>query len=312
MTTATTGSTAAGQDGGRTGSASAGGVAVGAAGPVTDVPSTQVTGTPGGRRPGRARARGRNVLLALWLPVVLLVGWWFLSANSTSPYFPPLQQILQSVWDEWVVGDAKQQLLPSLRNLAAGFVGGSLIGVLGGALLWRLPVLRKGANPVVYFLYVLPAPALLPAMIALFGLGEARQIALIAFGATWPALLNTLDGMRGIDQVKFDTARAMRFSSLRTVTTVVLPGASPQIAAGLRASLQVSIILMVVSEMIAASEGIGYFILQAQTVFAIVTMWGGIVVLSVLGTLLNYLFVFAEHRLLRWYYGSRAVGTDKA
>jgi sulfonate transport system permease protein len=311
MTTATTGSTAAGPDGGRPGSATAGGVEVGDAVAVTDVPSTQVTATPG-RRTGRGRARGRNLLLAIWLPIVLLVGWWFLSASSTSPYFPPLQVILQSVWDEWIIGDAKAQLLPSLRNLALGFIGGSLLGVLGGAVLWRLPVLRKGTNPIVYFLYVLPAPALLPAMIALFGLGEARQIALIAFGATWPALLNTLDGMRGIDQVKFDTARAMKFSSLRTVTNVVLPGASPQIAAGLRASLQVSIILMVVSEMIAASEGIGYFILYAQTVFAIVTMWSGIVVLSVLGTLLNYLFVFVEHRLLGWYYGSRAVGTDKA
>jgi sulfonate transport system permease protein len=313
MTTATTGSTAAGRDGGSPGSASAGGAGVGdaVAVAVTDVPSTQVTATPGDRAVGR-RNRGRNLLLALWLPVVLLVGWWFLSANSTSPYFPPLQVILQSVWDEWVIGDAKTQLWPSLRHLALGFIGGSLLGVLGGALLWRLPVLRKGTNPIVYFLYVLPAPALLPAMIALFGLGEARQVALIAFGATWPALLNTLDGMRGIDQVKFDTARAMKFSSLRTVTAVVLPGASPQIAAGLRASLQVSIILMVVSEMIAASEGIGYFILYAQTVFAIVTMWSGIVVLSVLGTLLNYLFVFAEHRLLGWYHGSRAVGTDKA
>jgi ABC-type nitrate/sulfonate/bicarbonate transport system permease component len=245
------------------------------------------------------------------LPVVLLVAWWFLSASSQSPYFPPLKSILTATWDEWVLGDAKAQLLPSLRNLAVGFVGGSLIGVLGGALLWRLPVLRRATNPLVYFLYVLPAPALLPAMIALFGLGEARQMALIAFGATWPALLNTLDGMRGIDQVKFDTARAMKFSSLRTVWAVVLPGASPQIAAGLRASLQVSIILMVVSEMVAASEGIGYFILQAQTVFAITTMWTGIIVLSVLGTLLNYLFLFVERRALGWYYGSRPVGGDR-
>jgi ABC-type nitrate/sulfonate/bicarbonate transport system permease component len=145
-------------------------------------------------------------------------------------------------------------------------------------------------------------------MIALFGLGAERQMALIAFGATWPALLNTLDGMRGIDQVKFDTARAMRFSPLRTLAQIVLPGASPQIAAGLRASLQVSIILMVVSEMVAAQEGIGYFILQAQTVFAITTMWSGILVLSIIGTTLNYLFVFIERRVLAWHYGSRPVG----
>ncbi|MGY1718649.1 ABC transporter permease [Blastococcus sp. SYSU DS0552] len=287
----------------------------------TAAPSTEVASPagalPGAHRPkdspapARARSgrpRWQRFALAVWLPVTILVTWWFLSANSTSPYFPPLSAIVEELHEEWIAGDAKLQLLPSLRNLALGFVAGSLIGVAGGALLWRLPVVRSATSPIVYFLYVLPAPALLPAMIALFGLGEMRQIALIAFGATWPALLNTLDGMRGIDQVKFDTARAMRFSALRTVWQVVLPGASPQIAAGLRASLQVSIILMVVSEMVAAQEGIGYFILQAQTVFAITTMWTGILILSVIGTLLNYLFVAVEHRVLAWYYGSRAVG----
>jgi sulfonate transport system permease protein len=258
------------------------------------------------------RQRGRGVLLAVWLPVVALVAWWFLSASSTSPYFPPLSDIVDELYDEWIVGDAQQQLLPSLRNLAVGFLGGSVIGVLGGAVLWRLPAVRRAANPIVYFLYVLPAPALLPAMIALFGLGQTRQMALIAFGATWPALLNTLDGMRGIDQVKFDTARAMGFGSLRTVWLVVLPGASPQIAAGLRASLQVSIILMVVSEMVAAEEGIGYFILQAQTVFAITTMWTGILVLAMIGTALNYAFVGVEQRVLGWYYGSRRIGGGAA
>ncbi|OLT14378.1 hypothetical protein BJF78_02245 [Pseudonocardia sp. CNS-139] len=251
----------------------------------------------------------RRVLLAVWLPVVLLALWWAVSAQSDSPYFPPLADILDELHDEWIAGDATLQLLPSLRNLAVGFAAGSLLGVLAGALLWRLPVVRRATSPIVYFLYVLPAPALLPAMIALFGLGEVRQMALIAFGATWPALLNTLDGMRGIDQVKFDTARAMRFSGLRTVWQVVLPGASPQIAAGLRAGLQVSIILMVVSEMVAAREGIGYFILEAQTVFAITTMWTGILVLSVVGTVLNSAFVGVERRVLRWYHGSRQAGS---
>jgi ABC-type nitrate/sulfonate/bicarbonate transport system permease component len=254
------------------------------------------------------RPRWARLLLAVWLPVVLLAAWWVASATSDSPYFPPLADILDEFVDEWVLGDAKWQLLPSLRNLAVGFVGGSVLGVLGGALLWRIPVLRRATNPIVYFLYVLPAPALLPAMIALFGLGEIRQMALIAFGATWPAMLNTLDGMRGVDEVKFDTARAMGFGSLRTVWQVVLPGASPQIAAGLRASLQVSIILMVVSEMVAAEEGIGYFILEAQTVFAVTTMWTGILVLAVVGTALNYAFMGLERRVLAWHHGSRRIG----
>lgn len=260
--------------------------------------------------PRRHRSRAavvRNTLLAVWLPILLLVLWWFLSANSTSPFFPPLSRILEEWWNQWVIGDAKLQLASSLRNLLFGYVGGALIGIVFGTLLWRLPFLRRVSNPIVYFLYVLPAPALLPAMIALFGIGELRQIALISFGAIWPTLLNTLDGMRGIDQVKFDTARAMKLSSARILFSLVLPGAGPQMAAGLRASLQTSIILMVVTEMVAAKQGIGYFILQAQTVFAVTTMWTGILTLAIIGTAANYLFVLCERLILRWYYRSRAL-----
>ncbi|MCS5734774.1 ABC transporter permease [Herbiconiux daphne] len=261
----------------------------------------------------RGRSRGtvvRNVLIAVWLPIVLLAAWWFLSASSTSPFFPPLSRILEEWWNQWVIGDAKFQLSSSLRNLLLGYAGGALIGVVFGTLLWRFPPVRRVSNPIIYFLYVLPAPALLPAMIALFGIGELRQIALISFGAIWPTLLNTLDGMRGIDQVKFDTARAMKLSPVRILFSLVLPGAGPQIAAGLRASLQTSIILMVVTEMVAAKQGIGYFILQAQTVFAVTTMWTGILTLAIIGTVANYVFVLVERIVLRWYYRSRALGNS--
>ncbi|MCU1636033.1 MAG: transporter permease [Cryobacterium sp.] len=262
-------------------------------------------------RSGRgAGARVRNVLLAIWLPIALLIIWWFASATSTSPFFPPLSRIVEEFWAQWIVGDAKLQLASSLRNLAFGYLGGGLIGIVFGTLLWRFPPMRRVSNPVVYFLYVLPAPALLPAMIALFGIGELRQIALISFGAIWPTLLNTLDGMRGIGQVKFDTARAMKLSPARQLFSLVLPGAAPQMAAGLRASLQTAIILMVVTEMVAAKQGIGYFILQAQTVFAITTMWTGILALAIIGTVLNYVFVGVERLVLRWYYRSRALSNS--
>lgn len=248
-----------------------------------------------------------RVGVAIWLPAALIVLWWILSASSTSPFFPPLSGILQETWNQWVVFGAWTNAVSSLRNLFIGYLIGVVIGIVGGSLLWRLRYLRIAVNPLIYFLYVLPAPALLPAMIAIFGIGDARQVALIALGSIWPTLLNTLDGMRGIDVVKFDTAKALRLSGWRTYFSVVFPGAAPQIAAGLRASLTVGIILMVVSEMVAARSGIGYFILQSQAEFAIRKMWTGIVVLALIGTLLNYLFVLIERFALRWYYRSRAL-----
>lgn len=264
-------------------------------------------------RVGRGRTRMRRVLSALvplWLPIALIAVWWIASENSTSPFFPPLSDILVETWNQWVVFGAWTNAVSSLRNLLIGYLFGTLIGIIGGSLLWRLRLLRTAANPLIYFLYVLPAPALLPAMIAIFGIGDLRQVALIALGSIWPTLLNTLDGMRGIDTVKFDTAKALRLGGVRTFRKLVLPGAAPQIAAGLRASLTVAIVLMVVSEMVAARSGIGFFILQSQAEFAIKKMWTGILVLALIGTVLNYLFVFAERRVLRWYYRSRALGTS--
>ena len=269
---------------------------------------TSLVPTVGRRRASKPVQRTVRVVTVLWLPVLLLVIWWIATATSNSPFFPPLSNILVETWNQWVVFGAWTDAVSSLRNLLIGYLVGTVIGIVGGSLLWRLRYLRTAVNPLIYFLYVLPSPALLPAMIAIFGIGELRQIGLIALGSIWPTLLNTLDGMRGIDTVKFDTAKVLRLSGWRTYFTLVLPGAAPQIAAGLRASLTVGIILMVVSEMVAARSGIGYFILQSQAEFAITKMWTGIVVLALIGTLLNFLFVLVERIVLRWYYRSRALG----
>ena len=272
--------------------------------------TTSLVPTVRPRRTNNGLVRLGQVLTPLWLPVLLITIWWFATATSTSPFFPPLGDILVDTWNQWIVFGAWTNAVVSLRNLFFGYVLGTLIGIVGGSLLWRLRYLRVAMNPIIYFLYVLPAPALLPAMIAIFGIGDMRQIALIALGAIWPTLLNTLDGMRGVDTVKFDTAKALRLGGWRTYFRLVLPGAGPQIAAGLRASLTVAIVLMVVSEMVAANSGIGFFILQAQAEFAIKKMWTGILVLALIGTVLNYLFVFIERRALRWYYRSRALGSS--
>lgn len=131
-------------------------------------------------------------------------------------------------------------------------------------------------------------------------------IAVIVLASVWPTLLNTVAGMRGVDPLQLGTARVLHMSPLRTVRSVVLPAALPQIMAGLRNSLQISIIMMVVSELVASTSGIG-FILDAQQRFAITDMWTGIIVLAVVGSLLTLVFVAVERLVLGWYIGARAV-----
>lgn len=281
----------------------------------SDQPADQPAARPGAQPvvgpAGRSRRRPRvlrslrTVLLGLWLPVLVLALWWVLSADSTSTFFPPLRDILSRLRELWLFEHVRTDLLPSLKNLALGYLLAAVVGVVGGALLWRLPRVAEATHPVVYFLYVLPTPALLPAVILVFGIGSAMKVWIIFFTALWPVLLNTMDGMRGTDTVKLDLCRALRLGTWQTLRRVVLPAASPQIFAGLRTALQFGIILMVVSEFAAATTGIGYFILYAQQTFAVTDMWTGILVLGVVGSCLNFLFLRLERRVLRWHYRSR-------
>jgi ABC-type nitrate/sulfonate/bicarbonate transport system permease component len=263
-------------------------------------------GAPGRRRRLRWLARPARALVSLWLFAVLAAAWWVLSAHSTSPGFPPLEAILRRFWELWIVGSDKDQLAPSLEHFALGYAIAAIAGIGIGALLWSLRTLRDATSPYVYFLYVLPTPVLVPAIEAIFGIGFTMKVVIIAFAALWPTLLNTLDGMKAVDQVKLDSAQALGLSRFRTVRSVVLPAAGPQIVAGLRSSLQVAIILMVVSEIVASTGGIGYFIIQQQQAYSFLDMWTGIIMLALVGTVLNVIFVLAEHQVLRWHYGARA------
>lgn len=280
--------------------------------PETDVTyaaaSADLVSDPPPRRGAHPAVGALGRLLGgVWLFAILVALWWALTEHSSSPYFPPLSDIVSELWKVWVFKGIRTDLLPSVEHLAVGYVLAGIIGVALGALFWRVRVAKEALSPIVYFLYVLPAPVLLPAFIVLLGIGSSMKIAIIAFASLWPVLFNTVDGMESVDSVKLDTARSLGLSRGQTLRSVVLPGAGPQIAAGLRNSLQVAILLMVVSEMVASTVGIGYFILNAQQDFESVDMWTGIIVLGILGSLLNFLFVVAERRALRWYYGERTV-----
>jgi sulfonate transport system permease protein len=247
-------------------------------------------------------ARG---IASFWLFAGVVAAWYFLSDHSKSVNFPPLREIALRFYHLWMFADVRTGLAPSLLHLAIGYAIAGVAGIAFGTLLYGLPLLRAATSPLIYFLYVLPAPVLIPAALVLFGVGATMSTAIIAFTCFWPILLNTIDGMRATDPLKLETARTLGMSYRRTLWSVVLPGASPQIVAGLRAGLQVGIVLMVVSEIVGATEGIGFFIMSAEQNFAMTDLWTGIFVLAIVGTVLNMAFVGGERIVLRWYYGAR-------
>lgn len=250
-------------------------------------------------------SRLRTVALELWLPVVLLTAWWFGSASSESLYFPPLQVIAERFRELWLFDLLPVHLVPSMLNLAGGLAAGLAAALAVGVVLGLLPRVHEAVSPLLEFMRSMPVLALLPLIVALLGLGVTSKVTIIALGAFWPTLLNTVDGVRSTHPQIREVARTYRLRRRDLVLRVVLPAAMPQILVGVRTSVSIAVVVMVGSELFGATEGIGYFVLQAQRTYAIADMWAGLVLLGLVGYVLNLLSAGVEHWLLSWYRGQR-------
>jgi len=259
---------------------------------------------------GRAiRGRLADWVLALLLPVLLLAAYDLWARSAGDFFFPPLSEIGATFADEWLFTRIPTDLLPSLARMLAGYALAIAVGVALGALLGFSRTLATALDPVLQFLRALPPPALIPVSLLVFGAGDSAKIFLVALGAVWPVLLNTVDGVRGVDRTALDMARSYRVPAHARLTRLVLPAALPRIFAGARTGLGIAIILMVVSELVGADNGVGYFVQLAQRGFDIPEMWAGTVLLGLLGFGFNVLFVAIEKRVLHWHLATTGRGS---
>jgi ABC-type nitrate/sulfonate/bicarbonate transport system permease component len=247
----------------------------------------------------------RRIAISLALPVTLIAAWWITSADSESFYFPPLQTILQTFAKLWFSPHALSDIGPSLWRFSVGYLAAAFLGIVIGVPVGASRNLRNVLEPVLEFLRAIPPPVLVPVLILFAGLGNEMKALVILFGCIWPVLLNTVAGVRALDGVLAETVRSYRIGGMARLWHFVLPGASPQIFTGLRQSLSIGIILMVISEMFAARDGIGFVLVQYQRTFAIPEMWSGIIMLGIIGIALSLIFRAIEAWLLGWYHGLR-------
>lgn len=233
------------------------------------------------------------------LPIVLIAAWWFGSASSTSVFFPPLTTSLKALAD-WIPEGFRNDIVPSVVNLLAGYGFAVVAGIGIGILLGRIRTLELIFAPLIEFARSIPPVVLLPFFILAMGPTDRMRILVITVGSVWPTLLATVDGIRGIDPGILDVTRIYRVSPIRKLFKVYLPAASPLILAGMKTSLAFSIILIVVSEMLASTRGIGFFILSSQQYFDLPNLWAGTIVMGVLGYLLSEILLAVERKLLAW------------
>lgn len=245
--------------------------------------------------------RFRNVATSAAFPVAALGVWWVSSASSTSPFFPPLRRIMDNFRETWLFAHVASDVVPSLLRLSAGYLLAVVGGVAFGVLLGRLRLLETAFGPAIQFLRAIPATGLVPVSIALMGIGNAPKIWLIAFVCSFPILLNTIDGVRASEPGLLDVGGVFRLTRAQRIRTIELPSAAPRIFAGMRIALAIAFIMMVVSEMVGATSGIGYVTLNAQQSFQVPLMWSGMLLLGLIGAGLNGLFLLVERRVLRWH-----------
>ena len=235
-------------------------------------------------------------LLALW-ELVAQFEW-------VNPLIvPPLTKILRIFSELIFSGQIPRQILVSMKRAAAGYFLAAAVFIPLGIFMGLSQTVCRLFEVIVEMFRPVPPPAIIPVALLFFGLGDEMKVFVIFFSCAWPILLNTLDGVRNLDWVLLNTARTFGLPQRKIIWQVILPACSPQIMTGLRVSLPIMLILVVISEMVGSTDGIGYFVLDSQRRFRVAQMYAGMLALAFLGYTLNRLFNLIQRLLLPWQRG---------
>jgi len=245
-------------------------------------------------------ARDRLIGLAV---VALLVALWQAVANLklVSPvYLPGPDRAFAALVHGLSASDLGAKLAGTVEHMVEGWLLASIAGIALGALIGSSRQARAFIAPTLEFLRPLPASAIIPVAIAIFGLSPAMALGVIAFGAIWPMLLATIHGFAAVEPRLYEVAGALRLSRPAVIFKIALPSALPDILAGLRLGLTVALILAVVCEMIAGLNGLGNWVLLSARMFRSADLFAGVILLGAVGFAGALALNAAERRLLAW------------
>ena len=248
-----------------------------------------------------------KIVAEIAVPLAIIAAWQVWAASADSRYFPPPLTIFAEFQDLWLFSEFGTHVVPSLERILLGFGLGSTFGIVLGIPLGLSAWSHRFAMPHIEYWRAMPPPALLPiSVILLHSIGNLQKVSLIAFFCFFPVLLNTMEGVRGIDPTLMETARAYGVPARDQIRRIVFPAALPRISAGMRLSVSLAVIIMVISEYFSSTSGVGYVLLISKNTFQLTTMWAAILLIGIIGYLLNLVYVLAERHFLAWHRGWRA------
>lgn len=268
-----------------------------------------LTGYPGQslERPsiwrGLLRSRKPFAILRNSVAIAAFLALWEIAPRAgltDSTFLPPFSAVVNTWWELLRSGDLIDHAKASLTRSFSGFSLALAFSIpVGLAIGWWHKVAQL-LNPLLELFRNTAALALLPVFIMLLGLGETSKIAIVFYACVFPLLLNTISGVRNVDPLLIKSGRSMGLSSIQLFRKIIIPASIPTIFVGVRQAASASILVLVAAEMVGAKEGLGYMIQYTQFSFQIKEMFAGIITISVIGLVLNYLLVFAERRLMVW------------
>ena len=254
----------------------------------------------------RSRLPGRG-WLGLVVPALLLLGWWAATRNSEYGLIPTPGEVVSALLDLSVgtepdafSGTLPGHILASVGRVYGAFCLACLAALPLGMLIGRLRLAQVLLDPLLQVLRPIPVTAWLPMSMILFGLGARSAFFLVALGAFFPVLVNTIFAVRSVEPRLFEAASMLGVSSTRMFPVVVLPGALPGIFTGLRLGLGFAWVVIVVGEMTGVQTGLGAMIMDARQLSRTDIVVAGMVVIGALGFLSDAAVYALGRRLLRW------------
>ncbi len=244
----------------------------------------------------RAMAESLGVLLAL------MALWWLASHLQwvSKVFLPTPEATLGSLLQGMASGELLDFTGSTVMRMVLGWLLASALGIGLGALIGSSATARAWIAPTFEFIRPLPASAIMPLAISIFGLSGSMVLFVVAFGAMWPVLLATVYGLASVHVRLREVATALQLTRLAFVCKIGLPNALPDILAGMRLSLTVALIVTVVGEMIASQSGLGQAILLAARSFRASELFAGVALLGAIGFASNTLLAALERRFLKW------------
>lgn len=266
---------------------------------MSDVQPTAAAAPP--QRSG-VRPETVELVLSILSPIVLLAVWEIASLLGwvNTQFFPAPSAILREMGGMIASGELWVHTGASLSRILIGFVIGAVPGVVIGLAMGLSPIVRALLQPLINATFPIPKVAILPLFILMFGLGEASKYAIIAITVVYMALINAYEGVRDIPPIYLDVGHNFGANRRMMFWDVALPGALPQIMAGLKIGMGVALLVIVAAEFVGAKSGIGFLIWNSWQIFAVEKMYVGLMMTALLGFLSAGLFTWLEKKLIPW------------